>query len=513
MKVDWPRFAPFAIYLSIAAAIGAVVLYVLQRQFNLPLQILLGLVVIGLTLFAIMDPNRVRKAFTGRQARYGSNTLVMSLAFVGIIVVVNYLVFTHPKQWDLTEDKMHTLSPETKDILEKLPDKVSIKAFYSDQVNSTAARNLLDNYQLDSNGKLDYQFIDPDAEPVLARQFNVSRDGTLVVQIADRYELVTLISEEELSSALVRLANPGERVVYFLTGHGEKDISGTEDTAYSQVKAALEAKNYTAKSLNLLVDRAIPADALAVIIAGSLKPLAVDEVQLIKDYQAAGGGVVVLSEPVAVTEFGDSVDPVADYLAQQWGITLINDLVIDLSANPATVAVANEYGSSAITEKLQGMVSIFPTARSIGYMETGQISYVALVKTSQNSWAETNIAALAQNQVDFNEAQDLPGPVTLAVSAEDQATLARIVVVGDSDFASNGAYASYGNGSLFLNIVDWAAQQDNLINMTAKETTQRIVVPPTQLGTGLIFLVAILVVPGLTIFAGIMAWIQRRRRG
>src|SRR5512138_4032809 len=102
------RFAPIGLYLALAAAIASAGIFIVQRQFNLPLQISLGLIVIGFAIFAILDPARVRHALTGRQARYGSNALVMILAFLGILILVNYLIYKFPKRWDLTADKSHT---------------------------------------------------------------------------------------------------------------------------------------------------------------------------------------------------------------------------------------------------------------------------------------------------------------------------------------------------------------------------------------------------------------------
>src|ERR1043165_7218211 len=81
-----------------------------------------GLIILGLAAYAILEPDRVRRFFTGRQARYGSNALIMSLAFVGILVVGNLLAYENPVQVaDLTEDKTNTLSPELATVVKSLP--------------------------------------------------------------------------------------------------------------------------------------------------------------------------------------------------------------------------------------------------------------------------------------------------------------------------------------------------------------------------------------------------------
>src|SRR5574341_900202 len=103
MNPNWRRFAPIGLYLALLAALTAISLYIIQREWNLYLQISLGLVLVGLAIFALLDPDRVRMALTGRPARYGSNTLVMSLAFIGILVVINYLGYKNTVRKDLTE--------------------------------------------------------------------------------------------------------------------------------------------------------------------------------------------------------------------------------------------------------------------------------------------------------------------------------------------------------------------------------------------------------------------------
>lgn len=99
MGTQFRRFAPLGLYLSLLALLATTGFYFVQRQWNLYIQIGLGLFIIGLALFAILDPERVRVALTGRQARYGSNVLVMTVAFLGILLVVNYLVYQNPQRW------------------------------------------------------------------------------------------------------------------------------------------------------------------------------------------------------------------------------------------------------------------------------------------------------------------------------------------------------------------------------------------------------------------------------
>lgn len=514
MKPAWKRYAPWGGYLALVAGLVAAGLYFVQRQWNTPLQVALALTVLGLAAFVLLDPDRIRRALRSRQARYGSNALILGLAFFGILVVVNLLAYRQPKRWDLTEDRTHTLAQETRDTLAALPQPVEALAFFTARMPTSQARTLLEDYKAVANGRFDYRFVDPEREPMLARQEGVQRDGTIVLRMGDRREQVDFASEQELTAALVRLLNPTARKVYFLTGHGEHSPDDFGDTALSQAKEALERKNYGVDTLNLLAVHTVPEDAAVVVIAGPVQPLQAAEVSALRDFVAQGGALVVMEELLPLTESANTSDPLAEYLAADWGITLGQDMVVDLTSNQPLVAIAGTYGAHAITNRMNGMVSFFPTARSVQITTTlsGALP-VELVRTAPQSWAESDLQALRTGgNVADDSPSDLPGPVPIAAAAERSDIRARLVVFGDADFPTNAFFGAYGNGDLFVNAVDWAAGQEQLIQLTPKMRTQRLLLPPSRTAQGLIALLVLILLPGLPLVAGVVVWLQRRRR-
>lgn len=516
MSTNWRRFARFGLYLALLAILFSIGWYIVQRQFDLVLQISLGLIVIGLALYALLDPENVRQQLTGRQARYGSNALVLTVAFIGILVVINYLVFKNTKRWDLTEGKQYTLTKETIDTLGKLTQPVHATAFFTKQTPSDQARSLLDQYKFNSKGKFDYEFIDPNANPTAAAQAKITRDGTIVLNMSGHQEPVTTVSEQELTGGLVRLLNPEKRAVYFLTGHGERSPDGTGQESYATLKTTLESKNYTVATLNLLVENQIPVDAKVIVVAGPKKQLAQSEVDMLSAYQDKGGALIVMEDPLPLTDFGSAPDPLADYLAKKWDIALGADVVVDMTSQQVFAPYAARYGSSPITEQLQNLTAQFPTVRSVRVLTDtiSGVSPVGLVFTAQQSYAETNFASLQGSppQLKFDPSIDTPGPVSLAAAAENFNSKGRVVVFGDSDFPLDGNYFAYANGDLMVNSVDWAAGQESLINLTPKETKTRMMLPPQSAMMNLILLGTVIVVPGLALVGGIWVWALRRRR-
>ena len=275
---EWRKYAPIGLIVSAAAIIFSGAYYFVIRKFDIPLQLGLGFIIVGLAIFAVLDPERVRVFFTGRQVKYGSNVVIFTVAVLGILTVANFLVNKYSVKWDITEDQNNTLAPETITALKSLPDKITAFGFFTPQFNSAQALALLENLKTNGSGKFDYQIIDPVTDPITTNKFNITSDGTIVLALKDQQTQVKLATEEEIVTSIIKLINPTQHAVYFLTGHGERDPLATDDNSYGQVKSVLESKNYRINTLNLLASSQIPADAEVIVIAGPIKPLSRDEV-------------------------------------------------------------------------------------------------------------------------------------------------------------------------------------------------------------------------------------------
>ncbi len=484
----------------------------IQKGTNLAFQISLG---------EVLDPDPVRRFFTGRQARYGSNSLILTVAAIGILVSVNYIVFKNPSllnsPYDLTTDKSNTLAPETLQLLAELKEPVQAIAFFATNSPTADAKALLDKYRDNSDGKFSYAFVNPDTDPVSARNAGVTGDGKILLQTSQTKEIAAYASETELSRALLRVISPGNRAVYFLQGHGEASLDGSGELSYSVVKSTLAAKNYAVNELNLLTSGVIPEDALAVIVAGPQKPISEDEVALLKAYVEKGGSLVVLEDPTIMTQFGDAKDPLADYLSADWGITLNNDIVVDgvNQQNPLAAVSSRANSNHPITQNLtQNLVVIMPQARSVGIADSAptNITINWLIGTTENSWGKTNISA--NDSLEYDAEKDTPGPLNLAAAAENSQTKGRVVVFGNSAFAIDQNFDVYGNGNFLINSIDWAAEQEDLLNIQVRPRTERIFTPPTATWQFLILvLFLVIVLPGVIVFFGVSAWLARRKRG
>lgn len=510
-----------ALLLGIVRGLVAMQVFTIANVQNLNQSILIGVgvAILSVATYTILEPERVRRFITGRQARYGSNAVIMSIAFLFIIGLL-YVMLTDPrfdldKSVDLTENKTNTLAPETLAALKSLPEKVTATAFFSQASDPTTATELLNKIKNNSGGKFDFKFVNPDLDPQAAIQAGITGDGKILLQMGNKSAIVAFASEEEIVKGLLRLLNPENSAIYFLTGHGERDTQQSGNTSMTRAVSTLENKNYSVKTLNLLVENQIPKDARVIVIAGPMKPVSRAEVELLKKFLDSGGSLFIMEDPTAVTNFGKESDPLADLLSRDWGITLNNDIVIDLnSPQPTTAASAYYETSHPITVSMNNLASFYPFTRSLSTADPKEgLTLTQLVKTNERSWGETDFASLTGGgQVGLND-NEVVGPLTISVAGENTTTKGRVVVFGTSEFAVDQIFDRYGNGDMFVNSVDWLAEKENLASITPKSTTERRFNPPSQLYWVLILLTSIFIIPGLILLGGVSTWLARRRQG
>jgi ABC-type uncharacterized transport system involved in gliding motility auxiliary subunit len=107
----------------------------------------------------------------------------------------------------------------------------------------------------------------------------------------------------------------------------------------------------------------------------------------------------------------------------------------------------------------------------------------------------------------------LKGPVTLAAAVSKDAPenkKTRLVMVGDSDFASNVYYSQAGNGNLFTNTVNWLARDENFISIKPKSAEDRRI-EMTEAQGRMVSYVMVLLLPVGILITGVSVWMKRRK--
>jgi ABC-type uncharacterized transport system involved in gliding motility auxiliary subunit len=275
-----------------------------------------------------------------------SNTALGFIAFLGILVLVALIGQRHPIRVDLTEGKRYSISDQSQKIVGSLKNDISIKGFYQEaDPNREQTRDLLETYRYYSK-KINYQFIDPDRDPSLAKHYQIRTYGTLVLEGFGKTQTIPTADEETITNAILKLTQEQQRTVYFLTGHGERDISNVDKDGYATAKTAIEKENFQVKTLNLLVDPKIPDDAALVVVADPQKPLLATELDALRQYSIRNGSVMFLLEP-----FSDG--GLTDFL-KSYGIIISPDIIVDTMSRvfgaSYLIPVITEYGFHKITD-------------------------------------------------------------------------------------------------------------------------------------------------------------------
>jgi len=206
-------------------------------------------------------------------------------------------------------------------------------------------------------------------------------------------------------------------------------------------------------------------------------------------------------------------------LLNDWGITLRDDWVLDPVSSQVTdpgTNIAFKYGNSPIVSKLENKATAFPNARSIELTTTApaNITLTPLVYTSDQSWGVTDLGSAAQSLrtglLPNPGAKDAKGSLILAASAANSQTGARLAVFGSSIFVANAESRQFGtNFDLFLNGVNWLAEQESQITIRPKPFEARPLTPTVGL-MAQVALVSICLMPLAVLVVGAIVWWRRR---
>ena len=432
---------------------------------------------------------------------------VSIVAVLIILVLINFLAIRHPIRIDLTENQIFTLTPQSKEIAQNITQPLKVWIF--NPTINPETKTLLKNYQRYSKN-FAYQLVDPNIETSLTQQFNIKSVGETYLEYEGKKQqlntsitpLGTNISEAKLGNAIANIKQDKTYHVYFLQGHGEPVVKATENPTKSdffQAIAALRARNYIVQPLNLATSPQIPQNADLIAIAKPLKKLPEIEVTRLQQYLKNGGNLLLMLMPN--TDIG--LNPIW----QNWGIQLDNRLIIDGSASDSpTVIVADSYGDHPITRNFDNSITLFPESRIIQTSNKENITATPLVITSENTWAESN---LAQDTIAYNPQEDIRGSFNIAI-ALTQENASRIVLFGNANFATNSWFNQQLNSDLFLNTVDWLtdAEQD-IVSIRPRQLTNRRI-NLTPLKAQLLNWLAIRIIPPFAfIFAAIFWWKKR----
>ena len=436
--------------------------------------------------------------------------VILILAFTGLLA---WLSTQYQYSIDLTANQRNSLSEASLRLLGSVDEPLKITAFISPVNELKESLDTLFQRFADAQRNIEYDSVNPDLVPEKLREFNIQRDGEVVIQYAGRSENLSQITEASVTNTIARLMRQGERWVVFLQGHGERDPYSEANYDLQLFATRLSQKGFHIETVNLLQNTQMPDNIDILVIADPRSALLAGEINMINDYIQTGGNLLWLSEGVE--------ENALEGLAEQLELEFLEGVIVDpssqlLGLSRVDFALVADYPRHAITTAIDSL-SLFPRAK--GLLFHGQQSdwqAEALLATQARSWNETG--ELKGKISPDDEAVEQIGPLTLGYSLsrslqnpDGELHTQRVVVIGDSDFLSNQYLGNGSNLALGLNMIDWLSHDDNLIAIAPRSAvdTQLELSPNSQLMIAVFFLLAL---PLLLLASGIRIGLVRRKR-
>ncbi len=528
-KINWRTILGALALLAAAVTIFALMIYGSRTS---AARISGSVTIIAAIAFLLTGGLQQLQFFGSRQFMRGSASSLYTAAIIGILVLVNVVAAQTSWRWDMTATGEHSLSEQTQTVLRELDEDVHILAFFPDGSGiGYEVESLLTEYEYLSN-RIQVQFIDPEKQPGLAREYDVSRPYTTVLESGGQrraisgYNLydfsagyddpsqVMFRGEQAFTRAIIDLTQQVGASVYFMTGHGEADLY----EEYSILRAYMDGEGYRPSSWNPGRDGPIPEDADLIVIAGPTRDLHPQEAEDLMRFTDEGGRLLILADtmPGANRQF---VNLAA--LVEHVGVQMRPDVVIDpvraYYMDPMSPVPRMDYHT--VTEKLidHGLLVVLPRTRSLVAAEEppDDLNVRRLLFSSPDSWGETD-------PVDQDEGhEDASGPLALAYAVartdDDEDPLEEegvsetpvAVIIGDADFVSNDMFGFQGNSDLFMNSVQWLLDRADLITIRPKEPVLRqVFLSPTE--GRMIFYGSTLGLPLIILIIGMTVWLRRR---
>lgn len=488
--------------------------------------VLLGVVGASVVAAIFVDWKLYWEFLTMRTTKHGMNMGLLIILVVTILVCLNYLANKHNKTWDLTREKLNSLSDQSTKVLSSLNKDLEVRIFYKGpaaQDEKARIKQSLNLYQ-ESSGKFKVQFVNAYVQQQEALRYLMDqpdRDTAAVIGFVEyggkKVRIDEPFDEAAITSALIRVTREGESKIYFIKGHGERDIVSEEDQGLKEFVKSLGEASFKVEDLNLIDKKEIPADAAVVAIVGPSVPYLESEIQWLRAYVQKGGRLFVALDPGQRQNLANLTKPL--------GIEFENNYVLTLApmvgGGPATILGRTFDAGSDITKSIPSGSSftVFPLASEVRPApdKAPGIEVKELVKSDQYAFTVVDPTKPLHAKPETKA-------ITVGVSAKG--TLAKVeekakdkdkategkpfeaVVFGDSDFISNRGLMLGSNRDLAMNAFAQLANQKDLLSIRPKMANGTIV---TLTGSQRLIVILLgLSLPVLLLITSGVMWFRRR---
>jgi hypothetical protein len=482
-----------------------------------------------------------------RRLAHGGNATLVTVMVVVLVGLLFGVADRNRVRWDFSAEGANELLPDTINKLALLDEaglEVDVYAFSAQQGNkdayfkNRALKDLLDELEYNSKVVVSH-FVDFDRERLTAESLGVREYGHLVIKQGDKRvdikdrqlfrrvgkgadKRMEFMGEAAFSRAAAQLLSDKRRIIYSLRGHGELDPEDSGPGGLSQLSDLLDQENYELEPLDLFRDVTsdeapiIPLDAAGLLIARPAAPLTPPEEDAIVAYLASGKPLMVW------VDRGRPVPAILDRLKVSIGDGMVMDktLVFPYPDRPVP-----QYRRHAVTSELseQRLVTVLSSVAPVVTADPAPewARYSRLLETSRQGWVDHG-GELVRGAAVYEPGVDEEGPVTMAIAVELQPSadgpvspgkrVARVMVVGDAEFATNTLLAEGpGNETFLVNAFRWMLWDDNRLSVIGKPTRVRRLALTDQ-DKAMLRWLTLGLLPLITALVGAGVWASRRGR-
>jgi len=528
-------------FVGAALILAAVAISLLGHEMGQGALVLVGL---GFALLLAMFLK-----FEAASLRYYLSLVILAVLMLGNATFLYLLSLNHPLEWDLTRGARYSLSPQTRRILESLKKNVAITVW---STQNEPYAGYLERYTA-LCGRLTYSIKSPYQKMRASegKPGEQSAMNTIDVKCGDRKETISLseMGPEELQrvdrnlekllvSAILSVVRDRKSSLYFVTGHGEKQMqpqTGGQGEARSILNFGLlldKSGMDVRAGQDLKTERLVPEDCDLLVLAGPQLDCAPSEIDAIRAYLDKGGRLLVLIDP-----------PVHERILRSRLCALLNDYGIRVSEEiladcGSYAAEQNDYftplvrafnAANPISEPLTLEGKPLPLTLCCAVEKRADapadLAVSELLFSSEQSWTVSlgayEQAAMQGGNVSIPPrtqwrkhalaaAAEVKAPAGDSARAAESKPRPRIVVVGDSDFLANTQLGGM-QAQLGYSIVTWLTGKTGNIETLPQDAAVTHVVLNTR-QRNLVLILSVVVLPFAVFFGGLAYTTVRRRR-
>ncbi|MBC8060284.1 MAG: GldG family protein [Clostridiaceae bacterium] len=463
----------------------------------------------------------IKKSFKSNKSKYGGYATVLTSIVLVILLVANLIVDKIDLKYDLTKNKLYSLSDQSYNVMDKLNKDINIITFNKQGSENIGIAEILNKYR-DKSKRITLKYIDPNTNPQIAKKYSSTEEaistGSIVVESGSKFKVInqselfnttqdqttgqesvqSLAVEQKITSAIMYVVSDKSSVVYNLQGHNEQAFA-------DEVNQVISNQNFTVKPLNLLVGEWKPTSEDMLLVSSPTVDITKDELTKLKDFFSKGGHGIFLMDiqKVKLPNFDD--------LMSTFGIQIEKSLILEGDSQHYYQSPAYLVPEMSSHDILRPMVTanlpiLFQVAQPIKPVKVkkASIKIEPLLTTTDKSWAKINLDSTSTEK----EAGDINGPFDVAVAITDTqgTSSSKIVVFSSSKFLN---ITGGGNLDFLVNSMNWVQDLKENISITPKDLTSE----PLKITQGQVLAysaMVVIIIPAIVIILGVVVWLRRR---